>query len=298
MLNKPLLSDETVQSLYDMMIWLSTAYGSPVKQTVPKVLNPEVPCHQRLWQDDDPRIVFDWARSEMKYLSQLCKMEDWSVQVAPDGYRAQLQSLTPNTAPEDIHDPSLTPLISRAWRENKYPEYVVDNYGRPTFYYDPSRCVEAGYFTKTVLPQFALLKIYAKHPPSEFVESSIGRLVQMTVCHMGVGFNLLALMQAKNSQNWTPKAMLSLNQADNVELSYLYGTLISLAAHRLTREQIIATYGKLMTQRTRRLLNVAHEQLESYKDSLKLLRLLSQPIRSAHPEHNHLHQARVSNGPV
>ena len=93
-------------------------------------------------------------------------------------------------------------------------------------------------------------------------------------------------------------AMLTPNQADADELPYLYGTLITLAAHRLTREQIIATYGQLMTQRTRKILGAAYDQIQAQTDVLKLLKLLSKPIRNERPEHSHLHQARVSNGLV
>lgn len=295
MLNKSTLTDESVSTLFDMMIWLSAQYGPPVKQSVPKIISPHLPLHERCWGEDDPRTVFAWAEAEAAYLSKVCNMQDWPVQVAPNGTKAEVQRITKKPQPVDTSPVSLRPLKSNAWSEDKYPGYFVDYFGRPTFFYDPRRCVEAGYFTKTILPQFALLKIYAKHPPAEFSHQSIEGLVHMTTCHMGVGFTMLALSQDDSPDSWTPMALLSSHEPDAEELPYLYGTLMSLAAHRLTREQIIATYGQLMTQRTRKLLNTAYEQITSQTDMLKLLKVLSKPIRSEDPEHSRLGPVRLSN---
>ena len=301
MLNSLALDDETVAIFFDMMIWLTAQYGAPVKQAAPKIITPEQFIHERCWGEDDPRTIFAWAEAEVAYLAKICQMENWSVQVAPNGNKGKLQPATKmiiQAGSSPANGQSLTPLISNAWIENQYPGYFVDYFGRPTFFYDPRRCAEAGYFAKTILPQFALLKIYAKHPPAEFGSESIKKLAQMTVCHMGVGFTLLALSQGGSRKNWTPFSLLSSDQPDEEELPYLYGTLISMAAHRLTREQILATYGKLMTQRTRKLIRHAYNQIQAQSDVLKLLKILSKPTRSAHPEHSHLHQAQVSNGLV
>ena len=293
MLNSSIIDSKVVDTFFDMMIWLTAQYGPPIKHAVPKILNPDLPLHERCWGEDDPRTVFAWAEAEVAYLSKVCNMEDWSVQVAPDGNRAQLQQITmtadQNSQTSEVSQ-SLTPLMSGVWHENEYPGYFVDYYGRPTFFYDPRRCIDAGYLAKTLLPQFAILKIYAKYPPSEFGAESIEKLVQMTACHMGVGFNLLALSQSARAENWTPLALLTPKHANHEELPYLYGTLISLAAHRLTREQILATYGQLISQRTRKLIDQAYDQIQSRTDVLKLLKMLCKPTRSANPEHSHHRQ--------
>lgn len=298
MLNKTTLTDDSVSTFFDMIIWLTAQYGPPIKHAVPKILNPDMPLHMRCWEEDDPRPVFAWAEAEAAYLSSVCMMEGWSVQVAPNGNKAQSQNLAIGHPSERDAKPSLTPLKSTAWSADKYPGYFVDYFGRPTFFYDPRRCKEAGYFAKTLLPQFALLKIYAKHPPAEFGEKSIEQLVQMTACHMGLGFTMLVLSQSGTPKNWMPLNLMSSHHADADELPYLYGTLITLAAHRLNQEQIIATYGQLMTQRTRKILGAAYAQIHAQPDVLKLLKMLAKPIRSARPEYNHHHQAQASNGPV
>jgi len=128
------------------------------------------------------------TEAESQHIAQICHMEEWPVQVTPNGEKAKLHSISSKTG-------YLTPLKSDAWCENKYPGYFVDYFGRPTFFYDPRRCSEAGYFAKILLPQFALLKIYAKHPPAEFDTRAMESLVQMTVCYMGFGFTLLAMSQ-------------------------------------------------------------------------------------------------------
>ena len=289
MLNNSMLDDASLATFFDMMIWLTAQYGPPTKQSVPKIINPKVPVHERCWAEDDPRTVFDWAETEVAYLSKICNMESWSAQVAPDRNRAKLQHVNKLASPHSI---SLTSLKSGAWNENEYPGYFVDYFGRPTFFYDPRRCMDAGYFAKTLLPQFALLKIYAKSPPAEFEEESLETLVQMTASHMGNGFSLLALSQQDMSKNWTPRNLIRLNRPDHDEMAYLYGTLISLAAHRLTREQILATYGRLLSQRTRKLISPIYEQIQAQTDLLKLLKVLSKPTRSVGLEHSHHRQAQ------
>lgn len=296
MLKSLAVDDETVAIFFDMMIWLTAQYGAPIKQTTPKVITPEQLIHERCWDENDPRTIFAWAEAEAAYLAKICKMENWSVQVAPNGNKAKLQNARKviiQAGSSPANGQSLTPLRSNAWNENQYPGYFVDYFGRPTFFYDPRRCAEAGYFAKTIIPQFALLKIYAKHPPADFGTESIEKLVQMTACHMGLGFTLLALFQGGAPKNWTPLSLLSPDQHDDEELPYLYGTLISMAAHLLTREQILATYGKLMTPRTRKLIGPAYEQIQAQTNVLKLLKILSKPTRSANPEHSHLHQVQV-----
>jgi len=302
MLNKSALTDDSVSNMIDMMIWLSAQYGPPVKQAVPKILNPDLALHERCWGDEDPRTVFAWADAEVAYLSELCNMKDWSVQVAPNGNEAQLHRNAYRPAdtdmpPETDKLTSLTPLKSNAWDKGKYPGYFVDHFGRPTFFYDPRRCVEPGYFTKTMLPQFATLKIFSNHPPSEFGEDSLEQLTQMTACHMGFGFTLLALAQSPSSSNWASIAMLGKGQADEDELPYLYGTFITLAAHCLTREQVLATYGQLMAQRTRKILTAAYEQIHAQTSVLKLLKMISRPIHTERPERSHLGLVQASGGP-
>ncbi len=289
MLNKSTLPDESVSAYMELMIWISAQYGPAKKPDVPKVIKPEPPIHHRRWTEDDPRTVFAWAESEAAYLSEICQMESWTIQVAPNGDQAKLHPISAATA-------YLKPLKSNAWYENRYPGYFVDYFGRPTFFYDPRRCAEAGYFAKTLLPQFALLKIYAKYPPAEFKNKDLASLVQTTVCHMGFGFAMLAMIQHDRAQSWTPMAMLNAYTPHDEELPYLYGTLIGLAAHRLTREQIAATYGAIITNRTRKLIGSSLDQIDKQADVLKLLRLFSRPNRSALPEHSLLHSVQSSGG--
>jgi len=289
MLNKSSLPDESISTYVELMIWLSAQYGPTKKPAVPKVIKPEPPIHERRWTEDDPRTVFAWAESEAAYLSELCEMEDWAVQVAPNGNKARLHPISATTA-------YLKPLRSNAWCENKNPGYFVDYFGRPTLFYDPRQCAEAGYFAKTLLPQFALLKIYAKHPPIDFNARELETLVYMTVCHMGLGFTLLALAQNNQPQNWTAMAMLNAYTPHDEELPYLYGTLIGLAAHRLTPEQIVANYGPIITKRTRKLIKPSLDQIETQSNILKLLRLFTRPNRNELPEHSHPHSVQLSSG--
>lgn len=289
MLNKFTIQDESVSNYIEMMIWLSAQFGPVKKPVVPKIIKPNIPLHERHWTEDDPRTVFAWAEAEAVYMAKLCNMENWPIQVAPNADKAKLHLTSAKTG-------FLKPLKSDAWCADKYPGYFVDYFGRPTFFYDPRRCSDLGYFAKTLLPQFALLKIYAKHPPAEFDNSAIDALLHMTACHMGFGFTLLAMSQNERSQSWTPMAILNAHTPDFEELPYLYGTLIGLAAHRLTREQIIATYGPIITHKTRKHIGAALDQIESQSDILKLLRLFCKPTHSGRPEHSLLHQVQSSAG--
>ena len=91
-------------------------------------------------------------------------------------------------------------------------------------------------------------------------------------------------------------AMLHAYTPHDKELPYLYGTLIGLAAHRLTAEQIIATYGAIITNRTRKLTSSSLNQIEAQSDILKLLRLFTRPNRNGPLEHSHLHSTLLSGG--
>jgi len=189
MLNKTTLPDDSVSSFMEMMVWLSAQYGPLKKPAVPKILKPETPLHDRRWGEDDPRTVFTWAEAESQHIAQICHMEEWPVQVTPNGEKAKLHSIS-----------------------------------------------------------------------------------------------------------WTPMAMLNAYAPHDEELPYLYGTLIGLAAHRLTREQILATYGPVISNRTRKQVGTVLDQIASQKDTLKLLRLFTKPTHTEHLERSRLDPVQSSSG--
>lgn len=291
MQNNIVLKEADAFFYFKMMIWMCSQFGPPIKQRVPKVINPDLPIHLRCWDENNPAPVFKWANEEARFLAAKCGLAQWPIQLAPNREKAYQQ--------EEENSPAQR-LESNTWDEGLNSTYYVDHYGRPVFYYDPARCAETGYLAHLLIPRFARLKLYARRPPQAFTRDEVKSLTRLLVCHMGLGFTLLASTQMQNKANWSPLALLNSQQSEEAEMQYLFGTIMTLSAHKLTAEQILASYGSLMSASTRKLIRTVLWQAERQTEAMKLLRRLSKPakartvpIRSAGPKRNHPRPAQL-----
>jgi hypothetical protein len=294
MQHSAILKDDEAFFCFKMMIWMCSQFGPPVKQRVPKIIKPDLPLHLRCWDENNPTPVFKWAFEEAQFLAEKCGLAHWPIQLAPSRKKAN----------EDMIDiQSVHTLDSDRWQAGINTGYCVDPYGRPIIHYDPGRCSEAGYLAHLLIPRFAKLKLYARRPPQSLTGDEVKSLTRLLVCHMGLGFTLLACTQRQNKMSWSPLALLNIQNSEDVEMQYLFGTVITLSAHKLTAEQMLASYGTLMNASTRKLIRTVLWQAERQTDAMKLLRRLSKPrkaarqtIRSEDPAHSPQRPAQSSAG--
>lgn len=268
--------------LLNTALWLTKMHGASIRPRVPKLLSKrKQPSPLRCWDRDNPDTVFHWADAEFAKIREAMGLSDWAVQLLPDAAQAARfdQRLVGN-------------LQSRSWDIAAFPNYYVDNYGRPLIYYDPRSCAAPGAFQMHIIPSLASAKL---------LSSGTGELAQFApsappiadMCvHLGQGFTALAYYEAGSSAP-------SPDTLDPI----LTATVLSLMGHRMTPEQIIASYGPHMSKRSRRRIWPIYQALIKARDGVDLLQIMTDRrkmeaaksyaiTRSEPAEHSRLHQAR------
>jgi len=215
------------------------------------------------WQEDDARTVFDWAQDNFGRVKDECGMGDWSVQIAPN--------------PDEPYNTKHM-RFSQSWNMDSKEPYYVDGYGRPVIHYDPRHCSEPGYFAARIILKLAEIKLMNFVPERGISPLQSGILTLAAAAYMGQGFTLAAL----------PKAVaLYLTKEDDtspvpqrvIDNSLAFSSCTTLLAKNLSPEQIVATYGSIMSKHLRKKIRPACKQIESYTPEIKVLRLLTTPAK-------------------
>lgn len=282
----PTLNNRDFEACFDLMLWTTRIYGVSIKPPVPKALLMTRPVTH--WDASDPNTVFDWAEHSFGTLINNMALSDLEILLVADARRAE---------PNDSF--SRERLIIRAWQYGEIPAYQVNAWGKPVVYYDPRKCDQPGYFLRDILPKLASLKI-ASHPrPDGFFLTDIPDLITAVICHSGQGLSYNRLLTPDSNS----RSLLSRFKGDeNIEANrYLYMAIMGLAARRYSPEQIIASYGPILSKSTRKRIFPIYKRIENSTDCIKLLRMmtdnrLSLPrhtSRSEYPAHSRPHQALV-----
>ncbi|MDB2437574.1 hypothetical protein N9W89_02570 [Hellea sp.] len=213
------------------------------------------------WQDDETRTIFDWAQDNFGHIKADCGLDDWSVQIAPQT----------NKPHNNKHME-----FAQHWNMAGKEPYYVDGYGRPVIYYDPRQCEVPGYFAARVILKLAEIKLMNFNPERTVtpVESRI--LTLATACYMRQGFTLAAIPETVQEYFSSEDGSPPVNRRI-INNSLAFSTCMILLSRKLATEQIIATYGTLMTPRFRKKIRPACKQLETHESEIKLMKLLANP---------------------
>jgi len=270
------LPSEHYTRLCDITLWVTKQYGPAKRPTVPKILSRGSLLSR--WKEDNPTTVLDWASDNFARLLDDMDLCDLPLQLVANGEKA-------DTYPSKSFDS----LRSRCWTSGQYPGYFVDEYGRPILYYDPRKCDQTGYFLGQILPKLIMIKLFVNARPKAFDNYTNSEITDAMICHFGHGFNMLHNIEATSSQSITTR-LLRQNQHHRRLLHFAYGSVISLSAHRYSPEQIISTYGPILSKTTRQLVWPIYKTIEKDAEFIKLLRLMTDNRRQSLPvtENNYL----------
>lgn len=282
----PTLSNQDFDTCFDMMLWATRLYGAPIKPPVPKALSTERPSTH--WEAANPDTVFEWASQSFGTLTSHMGLTDLNIMLVADARRADPND---NFARER--------LIVRSWQYDELPPYQLDIDGNPIVFYDPRKCDRPGYFLSDVLPKLACLKIASDPRPDGFCLTEIPSLISTVICHLGHGFTLHGLLTPDPN---TRSLLSRFRDSEDIKANrYLYMAVMGLAARRYSPEQIIASYGPVLSKSTRKSIFATYKRIEKSQDCIKLLRMMTdsrlksthQISRSEFPAHNRPHQAQA-----
>ena len=260
-----LMRDEDAYLQFEVMAWLIRRYGPAKKAAVPSPIHKTEQLSDLCWQEDDMRTVFDWAEDNFGRVKDECGMSDWSIQIAP--------------CPDEPCDTKHM-RFSQSWNMDSKETYYVDGYGRPVIHYDPRRCCKPGYFAARIILKLAEIKLMNFVPERGISPLQSGILSLCTAAYMGQGFILTALPNAV-ADYLTREEDTSPVPQRVIHNSLAFSTCITMLSRQLSPEQIVATYGSLMSKNLRKKIRPACKQIESYNSEIKILRLLTSPTKDS-----------------
>lgn len=265
MFNSRLMRDEDAFLQFELMAWLINRYGPPKAPKVPSPIHKTEQFYDTCWREEDTRTVFDWAEDMFGAIKSACDMDGWSIQIAP-------------CADEPVQSKHMR--FAQEWNMGGKEPYYVDGYGRPVIHYDPRHCEEPGYFAARLILKLAEIRLMNFVPENGVSPLMSGILTLTAAAYMGQGFVLASLpdvisyylTREDDTQPVPPRII-------NNTLAFS-GSLVLLARRQMP-EQIVATYGTLMTKPFRKKIRPACKQIQSYKPELKMMQMLTNPPRDS-----------------
>ena len=259
------MRDEDAYLQFEIMSWLISRYGPPRNPKVPSPLHKSERLSELSWCEDDTRTVFDWAQDTFGQIKSECGMSDLSIQIAP----------YPGQSFGTRHM-----KFAQSWNTKSKEPYRVDGYGRPVIHYNPADCEKPGCFAARVIVKLAEIKLMSFIPEKGVSPLQSGILTLTAACYMRQGFTLSAMPEAV-AYYLTGESDTALVPRRIIENTLAFSNCLMLLAKKLTPEQIIATYGPLMTKSYRKKIRPACKQIESYEAEIKTMRLLANPARNS-----------------
>jgi len=258
-----LMRDEDAFLQFEAMSWLIRRYGPPKNAAVPSPIHRVERLSELCWTDHDSRTISDWAQDNFGRIKSACGMDNWSVQIA------ERPEEPLNTKHMDF---------SQNWNMDSKEPYYVDGYGRPVIYYDPQHCQEPGYFSARIIIKLAEIQLMNFAPEHGVSPLQSGILTLTAASYMRQGFTLAEIPKAvtyflnrEGDSTSVPQRVI-----DN---TLAFSACLTLLSRKLTPEQIVATYGSLMSKALRKKIRPACKQIESYNSEIEVMRLLSNPKR-------------------
>jgi hypothetical protein len=225
------------------------------------------------YAEDAPHSLSYWATDQFTRLKQDCGMENWSVQLQL--FNDDLQNDDEETALTEIP-------FSDTQKTNDHEAYKVDKYGRPVVTFDPEICRKPGEFAARVLTRLNTIRLLGLEPDEELSARDRARQILAGMAFGGQGFALLPIADklAEFLPQTSGKPSLSISEIEN---HLIFNSCLNLACLSRSPEHVIASYGCIMSQATRKKIKPAFEQLEEFTPEIKILKMrLTEMRRQAH----------------
>ncbi len=256
-----LMRDEDALLQFEVMSWLIRRYGPPKNPKVPSPLHKPKGLSDMYWEAGDTRTVCDWAQDSFGLIKNECGMDDWSIQIAPH--------------PNEVYDKRHM-QFAQSWNMDSKEPYYVDGYGRPIIHYDSLDCEEPGCFAARIIMKLAEIKLMNFVPEQGLSPMQSGIITLTAMCYMRQGFTMAALPEAI-SQYFMRDGSARSMPIRLINNTMAFSSCLALLSRKQSPEQIVATYGALMSKGFRKKIRPACKQISDYKPEVEILRLLANP---------------------
>ncbi|GLQ22044.1 hypothetical protein ACFFUB_08290 [Algimonas porphyrae] len=242
MFQQRLVREDDADLILECFAFLIRRWGLPERPAVPSPLHKSQGLETLYYGSGDTRSVPDWAQDNLANVL----------------YGAGVQS----------DDLTLSESPAGPGRLTEKADAALS--------YDPARAAEPGHYVSELMLQLAARRM-ADFEPGFVLGGPQKALILLSACaFMRQGFALIhcqSMLQNTFSSWGVP--------ARAIEAQLLFAACLGLTVRRQTPEQIIATYGSLMSPTVRRKVRPACRQIETYAPEVKLLQTLADPTYRA-----------------
>ena len=257
---RPALDQNTANWHFGQLAWMTNTFGSPYLPRVPSVLQRYEQLSETAYSAEDTRSPEDWAQDLFGRIVNECHMEDWtlSCRVRP-------------TEPEDgLH----MLLLARTWERTAPGAYFVDILGNPVVVYDEADLDVPGAFAMSVILQLATLRLASAPVPEDYDVDNHARLLVEMAVYNAQGLELLAMADML-ADYFVQMGFLPQREVSRFLSELEFATILGMRTRNLAPEQIVATYGPLLTRTFRKRIWNLVEELNSYGPEMKLMQRLA-----------------------
>lgn len=246
-----------------MSAWLIQQYGIPLTPPIPRPHNYQVPLHQRCWDNSDSRLPLQWAQDEFALICNHMHMGSLDISLIPD----------PN---KGINETAYLEnrRLTAGWQTHLKTRIKLDINGNPIVTYNPSQCNRPGYLSAVVIMDLAKIYIGSKTPPADFDPFFELPLTLLGAAHLGQGLTIAAM-----PFDIVESVMIGRNISKKEYKEFLnvitFVSVLHMACRRLSPEQIISSFGKVMTPQIRKRIWPIYRGLKHFEDELETLRGMS-----------------------
>ena len=249
-----------------MTAWLIQKYGAPLTPPTPKPLDYQTPLHLRFWDKADARLPLEWAQDEFNIICNHMHMGQMNI------------SLIPDMADKDLETGyKQNRTFTGGWQTLTQTRVKLDINSNPVVTYNPKFCHIPGYLSARVIMDLSKIYIGAHQPPEDFDHFFEIPLTLLGAAHLGQGFTLAALSPDLVQSVLVGRDMTSKELKEFTDV-VTFVTVLSMACRRLSPEQMIGSFGKIMTPSLRRRIWPMYRNLKRFEEEVEYLRELSGSI--------------------
>lgn len=245
MFQQRFIRDDDATHILSCYAYLIRHHGLPQRPTVPSPLHKSQGIETLVYAQNDARSIEDWAQDSFAtILHAINQAGKADLILRPDG--------APQTGQTEAPHSRESPLILG---------------------YDPSRVSEPGHFVSRIMLQLAAVHMsgFETAPNLSGVQRA---LIWLSACaFMRQGFALAHCAPALQ----TELSVWSVPQRV-IESHLVFAACLGLRLRRQAPEQIVATYGRVLSPSMRRKIRPACRQIDHFAPEVKWLQSLSEPI--------------------
>jgi|GEM_PF-3182587 len=257
---RPALDQNTANWHFGQLAWMTNTFGSPYLPRVPSVLQRYESLAETAFNEEDTRTSEDWAQDLFGRIVNECHMEDWTLSCRP----------MPDAPDDGLH----AFLLSSTWHRMAPGSYHVDILGNPVVIYNADKVSEPGAIALSFILQLATLRLASAPVPDDYNAEDHARLLVEMAVYNAQGLELMAMADML-ADHLVQQGLLRQRDVSRFLSELEFTTILGMRTRNLAPEQIVATYGPLLTRTFRKRVWNLVEELNSYGPEMKLMQRLA-----------------------